>query len=147
MCDACHKAVADGRAVMGSPEHRAKLRAAIGDQRGENNRNWRHERRPNAQGYFTVLVDHDDSIGVAMLGEAYLGRGRRHILEHRLVMAHHLGRPLASSELVHHVNGKRHDNRIENLRLMASRSDHAKAVHFAECPHCGTPLRGESLAA
>lgn len=53
------------------------------------------------------------------------------ILEHRLKMQKKLGRKLERHEVVHHINGVRSDNRLRNLRLCASQSEHHR-IHEKE---------------
>lgn len=49
----------------------------------------------------------------------------RYRLEHRVIMEESLGRRLRSDEHVHHKNGIKTDNRLENLEVMPI-SEHAK---------------------
>lgn len=49
----------------------------------------------------------------------------KQIHEHRYIMEQHIGRKLSKKEHVHHKNGDRLDNRIENLEIL-SMEEHGK---------------------
>lgn len=50
------------------------------------------------------------------------------VLEHRHVMSLFIGRPLYRHETVHHLNGQRADNRIENLELWSHSQPYGQRV-------------------
>lgn len=79
-------------------------------QSGSNSRWWKGGKFATRQGYVLVTIPPDHKF-------ACMRNANGQILEHRLVMAEMLDRPLSKNEIVHHKNGIKHDNRISNLEV------------------------------
>lgn len=55
-------------------------------------------------------------------------------LEHRVIVEQAIGRKLTTNEQVHHINGVKHDNRIENLQLLTN-AEHQKLHDHLDVQH------------
>lgn len=79
--------------------------------------NWKGGIIRHTEGYTLIKLNRDDFFMPMANSHGYVS-------EHRLVMARSLSRCLLPWEIVHHKNGKRDDNRIENLELLPGRKYH-----------------------
>ena len=107
------------KSLWQNPQYRKQQleRIGAGYRRGSLNHSWRGGQSITAGGYMRIRIEPDDFF-FPMAG------ADKYVLEHRLVMAKHLNRCLLPWEIVHHVNGDRRDNRLENLKLFKAQVEH-----------------------
>jgi len=98
-----------------------KCAALASVKRGKEHSRWNGGRR-KSNGYILIKLCPDDFFCSMCQHDGY-------VLEHRLVMAKHLHRCLLPWEVVHHRNGKRDDNRLENLELLPGQGKHNTLIN------------------
>ena len=118
-CEKCGKPIAVNSRYCASCSHK-------GINKGENNPNWGKlgkesfhwkggKYQHKSSGYILTYVDK-----------------HKYEPEHRVIMETHIGRALKPEEIIHHKNGVKDDNRLENLEIVL------KKTHMGEvrCPYC-----------
>lgn len=137
VCAKCRSRQTIKAKAMNLANHRTdckchRCRIGKGYFKGSNNPMWNGGVKQLTTGYIMIYVP--DNHKFASM-RAY--DGGNYVMEHRLVMAESLGRPLTKTETVHHKNGVKSDNRLENLELWATKHHSGQRVSEMNCPHCG----------
>ena len=133
MCHRCRHYVKKGaqinRTSRGSDEFKEKMRKFGENQRGDKNPTWKGGRIKDKSGYVWVIANPNDPIAMQMRNAGT----KNYVQEHRLVVAYSLNRPLSPLESVHHINGVRDDNRLENLQLRQGVHGNGVAMSCLDC--------------
>lgn len=124
-----------GLPVSGYNYHKKRpvLFATGHSKRGEHNPGWKGGSYITKRGYRRILKPEHHRADI-----------RGYVFEHIVVMEEKLGRELNDDEVVHHINGKKADNRPENLELIANQSMHSKLHNIRmdmsdrRCCDCGS---------
>ena len=101
------------------------------EREGTKHWNWKGGKKKDGNGYIDIYNP----------THPYKNK-RGYVCEHRLVMEQHIGRYLKPDEEVHHINGKKDNNRIENLQLV-THEEHMKlhknpSIINRVCCECGS---------
>jgi hypothetical protein len=104
----------------------AKSRRKEAYHRGAGNSAWKGGRLVASNNYIYVWLEESSPYFPMATHNGY-------VMEHRLIIAQSIGRCLLRTEHVHHKNGMKDDNRIENLQLV-SQADHHTFTKM--CAHC-----------
>ena len=108
-----------------SEQHRKNIsKAQMGrvQPKGKESPNWKGGTRM-VHGYITIYCPNHPSV---------VNSDKKYVREHRLVMEKHLGRYLYHWEEIHHINGIKTDNRLENLKVVSLNNHYGKI----KCPKC-----------
>lgn len=101
---------------------------------GEKCCNWKGGKKLSKRGYVFILKKGYPTTDV-----------NGYIFEHRYIMCEFLERILGRNEIVHHINGIKNDNRIENLMVM-SNGEHT-TMHHKDVKQSETTKLNMSMAA
>ena len=78
------------------------------NQHSSQNNNWKGGKHLNAKGYVLIRKE----------GHPRASKRGNYVREHIILIEQNIGRYLKDDEIVHHINGNKSDNRLENLMLM-----------------------------
>ena len=97
------------------------IRERYGERKMEKSVNWKGGRWKDTSGYIRIKMPNHPSADC-----------KGYVIEHRYVMEQKLGKILKRYEQVHHINGIRDDNRIENLEVVQREKHYGRVC----CPKC-----------